>query len=149
MIYVIVQVFCIIYLFVNANVSSLDTLTHILFAVAVMVGVAAVVSMKIGNLNVAPALKENHQLVTSGIYRWVRHPMYTSVLMFCFGLMLSNSHLASQLMMFVLCIDLVLKARLEEILLDQRYPEYHDYQKNTGKFLPYLWFDKVPVNRTP
>ena len=62
MIYVIVQVFCIIYLFVNTNVSSLDTLTHILFAVAAMVGVAAAVSMKIGNLNIAPALKENHQL---------------------------------------------------------------------------------------
>jgi protein-S-isoprenylcysteine O-methyltransferase Ste14 len=138
MIYVIVQFFCIIYLFVNTNVANSNTPSHILFAIAITVGVAAVVSMKVSNINVAPALKENHQLVTSGIYRWIRHPMYTSVLMFCFGLMLSNSHLISQLMMLVLCIDLVLKARLEETLLEQRYPEYSKYQNETGKFLPFL-----------
>jgi protein-S-isoprenylcysteine O-methyltransferase Ste14 len=138
MIYVIVQVFCIIYLFVNINVASFNALSDILFIVAVMVGVAAVVSMKVDNINIAPALKENHQLVTLGVYRWARHPMYTSVLMFCFGLMLSNSHFISQLIMLVLYIDLMLKASLEETLLDQRYPEYHNYQKNTGKFLPFL-----------
>ena len=138
MIYVIVQVFCIIYLFVNTNVDSLNALSNILFIVAVMVEVAAVVSMKVDNINIAPALKENHQLVTLGIYRWVRHPMYTSVLIFFFGLMLSNSHFISQLIMLVLYIDLMLKASLEETLLEQRYPEYHNYQKNTGKFLPFL-----------
>ena len=136
MIYVIVQFSCIIYLFVNANVTNLSTLSNLLLVVATMILIAAVSGMR-HNINNA-STKEKHQLVTLGIYRWIRHPMYTSFLVCCFGLMLSNSHLLSQLIMLVLFIDLMLKANLEEALLAQRYTEYHNYQKNTGRFLPFL-----------
>jgi protein-S-isoprenylcysteine O-methyltransferase Ste14 len=40
--------------------------------------------------------------------------------------------------MLVLFIDLMLKAKLEEALLTQRYTEYNNYRKNTGRFLPFL-----------
>lgn len=136
MIYIIVQFSCIIYLFVNVNVTNLSILSNLLLVVATMILIAAVASMK-HNLN-NTSTKEKHQLVTFGIYRWIRHPMYTSFLICCFGLMLSNPHLLSQLIMLVLFIDLMLKAKLEEALLTQRYTEYNNYQKNTGRFLPFL-----------
>ena len=138
MIYVVVQFSCIIYLLLNAQFNLFGLIEYILSIVAVIIGLSALFTMKLDNLNVLPSLTKNHELRTSGIYRFIRHPMYTSVLLLSFALMLSNANTTAQIVMIILLIDLILKSNLEEKLLLDRFDNYHSYQKTTGRFLPFL-----------
>jgi protein-S-isoprenylcysteine O-methyltransferase Ste14 len=138
MIYVVIQFTCIIYLIINAQFEYLDTLNYTLFCTAIVIGISAVINMKPDNLNIVPTLKDKHQLVTHGIYRFIRHPMYTSVLLLCLALTLTNPHNPALFIMLVLLVDLVLKSNLEEKLLTERFSTYQDYKNKTGRFLPFL-----------
>ncbi|KAA0449553.1 MAG: isoprenylcysteine carboxylmethyltransferase family protein [Candidatus Thioglobus sp.] len=138
MIYVVVQFSCIIYLIFNMRFDALDALEWVLILAAMVIGLSAIINMRLGNINILPTLKHNHQLVTSGIYRWIRHPMYSSVLLMCLALTLTNSHQIAQLVMIVLLLDLALKSNLEEKLLAQNFKEYSSYKSKTGRFIPFL-----------
>ena len=138
MIYVVVQFSCIIYLILNAQFNLFGFIEYILSFAAVVIGLSAIFTMKLDNLNILPSLTKNHELRTSGIYRFIRHPMYSSVLLLSFALMLSNANTIAQIVMLILFIDLILKSNLEEQLLLDRFNNYHSYQKTTGRFLPFL-----------
>ncbi|CAC9446333.1 hypothetical protein BSPLISOX_400 [uncultured Gammaproteobacteria bacterium] len=138
MIYVVIQFSCIIYLILNAQLENLATLEYWLLAIAVVIGLMAVINMKPRNLNIVPTLKNQHQLVVKGIYHYIRHPMYTSVLLSCIAFTLSNAHYLAQGVMLLLVINLILKSNLEEKLLTQRFDTYQDYRNKTGRFLPFL-----------
>ena len=138
MIYVVIQFSCIIYLILNTQYEHFNFVTLSLILVALIIGLTAVINMKISNLNVMPTLKKSHQLRTNGIYQFIRHPMYTSVLLLCLALMLSNVHYISQVVMLTLLIDLILKSSFEEKLLIKRFENYLEYQQKTGRFIPFL-----------
>jgi len=138
MIYVVIQFACIIYLMINAQFDHLDVLSASLIVLSVIIGLVAVVNMRLSNLNIVPTLKDKHQLVTHGIYHFIRHPMYTSVLLFCLAFTLTNPHSLSLLIMLILFINLILKSKVEELLLSGRFNTYQDYKNNTGRFLPFL-----------
>ena len=137
MIYVVIQFSCIIYLIFNIQPNQLDWLEYFLLSMAVIIGSIAVINMKFNNLNIIPTLKDNHQLRTHGIYKYIRHPMYTSVLLSCLALVLSNPHWIAQLVMTVLLINLILKSNFEEKLLLKRFKGYSKYRQKTGRFLPF------------
>ena len=138
MIYVVIQFSCIIYLVFNIQTDNFALMEYLLIIAAIVIGLSAVVSMQLKNLNILPELKETHQLRTQGIYRFARHPMYTSVLLLCLAFMLSNSHLFAQITMLILFVDLILKSNLEEKLLSERFQDYPEYRQKTGRFLPFL-----------
>ena len=138
MIYVVIQFSCIIYLIINAQFDRLNTLSTSLIILSIIIGLVAVINMRLSNLNIVPTLKDKHQLVTHGIYRFIRHPMYTSVLLFCLAFTLTNSHNLSQIIMLVLFVDLIIKSNVEETLLIERFNTYQDYKNKAGRFLPFL-----------
>lgn len=138
MIYVVIQFGCIIYLIINARFDHLNTLSTTLIALSIVIGLMAVINMKLNNLNIVPTLKDNHQLVTHGIYRLIRHPMYTSVLLFCLAFTLTIADNQAVVVMFILLIDLILKSNVEEKLLSEQFDTYSNYKNKTGRFLPFL-----------
>jgi protein-S-isoprenylcysteine O-methyltransferase Ste14 len=89
--------------------------------------------------NVSPTVvtRKNHSLVTSGPYRWVRHPLYLMGLIGYtgFALLAENWFIA---LMAVLTFTLInLRLPKEEARLIERFgSEYRDYMRRTGKFLP-------------
>ncbi len=138
MIYVVIQFGAIFFLIGNAQLNNFNIISTTLLILSLLIGLIAFVNMKISNLNITPALKEDHQLITVGIYNYIRHPMYTSVMLACLGLLLTNITLVSQMVMLVLIIDLFLKSNLQERLLSKRFSYYKNHQKKTGKFLPFI-----------
>lgn len=78
-------------------------------------------------------------LIRSGPYRFIRHPMYTAVLLLCGGFVLITPKLLSAALFGLLVITLLLKIKREETLLAMAYPEYPDYQQSTGALLPPLY----------
>lgn len=89
------------------------------------------------NLTDTVVTRRNHTLVTSGPYRWVRHPFYDSVALFltACGLAAANWFLlAGGLTAIAL---LVVRTAAEEERLVARFGEsYRSYMNRTGRFLP-------------
>lgn len=81
-------------------------------------------------------MTEARQLITRGIFSLVRHPLYTGhFIAFC-GSMLLRLHWYTLVMYTLFCAGQVLRAHIEERKLMQAFPEYADYRRNTGMFLP-------------
>jgi protein-S-isoprenylcysteine O-methyltransferase Ste14 len=82
---------------------------------------------------------DHSQLVTSGVYGLVRHPLYSSQLIAALGwtcYTLSLSHLAVLALGF-LFFDY--KASKEERWLTERHPEYADYARRVRKLVPWIY----------
>ena len=83
------------------------------------------------------ATRKEHKLVTSGPYRWVRHPLYTfgSAMFVAFGLMADNWFIA--LLGILAFLAMASRTPKEEANLIEKFgDEYRDYMKRTGRYLP-------------
>jgi protein-S-isoprenylcysteine O-methyltransferase Ste14 len=90
------------------------------------------------SLTANPVPKDNSQLVTDGLYKLVRHPIYTGLLLLGLSLVLNAGIFPHVLVWLVLAVLLNYKAKFEESLLMKRYPEYVEYASKTGRFIPRL-----------
>lgn len=92
------------------------------------------------NLTDTVVTRVNHTLVTSGPYRFVRHPFYVSALLLIIGTTLLTTNAVVGLAgMSTFCL-LALRCRCEEAMLIERFGEdYRDYMARTGRFFPRLW----------
>jgi protein-S-isoprenylcysteine O-methyltransferase Ste14 len=81
------------------------------------------------SLRVSPIPKPGPPLITVGIYKWFRHPMYLGVLMFGVGMLLNNISLASILIFIALSINMVMKANYEDRLLRSHHSNALEYQQ--------------------
>ncbi len=86
------------------------------------------------NIQVAPHTKEGAQLVQSGIYRVLRHPIYSGIAACVVGLWLREPTLAAGIAGLVLVVFLGMKRRLEERFLLAAYPGYAQYRRRTIAF---------------
>ena len=91
------------------------------------------------NLTDTVVTRKQHTLVTTGPYRWVRHPMYASAALAIVG----NSLVSANWFIFAAgCLALsllVIRTRKEEQNLIARFgDEYRDYMQRTGRFVPRL-----------
>jgi protein-S-isoprenylcysteine O-methyltransferase Ste14 len=91
---------------------------------------------RLGNFSIHPKPKGSGVLVTTGPYRWIRHPMYSSVLLGAAALALLSNPLAGSTAWTALAIVLLLKSRLEETWLQQRHASYAAYMQHSKRFLP-------------
>jgi protein-S-isoprenylcysteine O-methyltransferase Ste14 len=94
----------------------------------------------LGN-NVSPTVvtRRRHQLVTSGPYRWVRHPLYTVGFLsyMAFALLAANWYVAVLAVIALVLLSLRVPAE-ERALIARNGDAYRDYAKRTGRFLPRL-----------
>jgi protein-S-isoprenylcysteine O-methyltransferase Ste14 len=100
----------------------------------------------LGN-NVSPsvATRSAHQLVTSGPYRWVRHPLYTMGMVAYLGFALLAANWFIALLSIAVFIILLIRLPQEEAHLMEKFgDEYRSYMKRTGKFLPRLIVERRP-----
>lgn len=77
-------------------------------------------------------------LMRSGLYAHVRHPIYAGALLVFAGLALLRPSAPWLLACALSCVFFATMARLEEIDLLQRLPEYRDYMRRVPRFLPTL-----------
>jgi protein-S-isoprenylcysteine O-methyltransferase Ste14 len=77
-------------------------------------------------------------LVTDGLYRFSRHPIYTGLILVALSLFLSGGLFPHLIFFAVLVLLLSYKASFEEKLLAARYPDYLAYAAKTGRFFPRL-----------
>jgi len=93
-----------------------------------------------GNVTKTVVTKAGHSLVTSGPYRWIRHPLYTFGVLFFVALSLISATWYFAGVMALASPALILRTRKEEAMLVERFgDEYRAYMQRTGRFLPRLF----------
>ena len=81
-------------------------------------------------------MSEARELIMHGIFRYVRHPLYTGHFIMFFGSLLLRLHPATIGMYLLFCIGQVIRAKIEERKLKAAFPRYETYRRRTGMFFP-------------
>jgi protein-S-isoprenylcysteine O-methyltransferase Ste14 len=81
---------------------------------------------------------DENRLIDTGVYRLVRHPLYTAIMLAFTGWTLFSGSLTHLAMTIVAFVFFSHKASKEETWLTQLHPEYPDYAARTGRFVPRL-----------
>jgi protein-S-isoprenylcysteine O-methyltransferase Ste14 len=88
------------------------------------------------NLTPVPTPKKNGQLVETGIYKYIRHPIYTGLILTVAGIAVYNLSYPRMIITAIILFFFLYKSRYEESLLIEKYPGYTEYMKKTGRLFP-------------
>ena len=137
--YVGVQFVCLVLIIMTGPWLATSPEFFALEMLGIFFGFWALLTMKLRNLSALPEIKPSSPLQTGGPYQWIRHPMYSSLLLVMLVLVLEEFTYLRVAVWLVLYLDLVLKLQYEEQLLVNRFPEYRGYQSKTSKLIPWIW----------
>lgn len=91
------------------------------------------------NLTAVPRPKEDAFMVVHGAYRFVRHPIYSGIILGALGLGFLRGGWLGLLYAFTLFIFFDIKSRREEAWLREKYADYADYQQRVPKLVPFVY----------
>jgi len=117
--------------------------TEVLGVVITAAGVGFAIWARVylgGNWSGTVTVKVGHQLVRTGPYRWVRHPIYTGMILAMAGTALERRQVRGFIAVVLLYAGFKIKSRIEEHVMQATFgPEYEDYSRTTGSIIPKLW----------
>jgi protein-S-isoprenylcysteine O-methyltransferase Ste14 len=83
--------------------------------------------------------KRHHELITGGIYHYMRHPIYTGVLLMFLATVLLAGTLGAVLGFFIVFVGLWVKLEQEEALMERHFPaQYPEYKRRVRALLPFI-----------
>jgi len=86
-----------------------------------------------------PTIKEDHELIVSGPYRIVRHPIYSGFLLAAAGTVLGSGKVRDLLFLAVIVTACAAKIRIEESLMMRQFPDaYPEYRRRTKAVIPWI-----------
>lgn len=92
------------------------------------------------NWSVSLELRENHELVSHGVYRWIRHPMYASIWLWGLaqGMMLANWFAGWSVIPAFALMYFIRMPREERLMCEEFGDGYREYARRTGRVFPRL-----------
>jgi protein-S-isoprenylcysteine O-methyltransferase Ste14 len=101
------------------------------------------------NWSITLEVREQHQLITTGVYQRIRHPMYSALVLYSVGqALVVPNWVAGPSNLLALAILLALRVRAEEEMMVQQFgDEYADYTARTNRLVPRIW--STDVGRSP
>lgn len=85
-------------------------------------------------------IQKNHSLIQTGPYKITRHPQYTGALAAYFGTAIVIGQVFGFVWSIILTFGLILKAKLEDKILSQRFPdEFPEYRKSIKMIIPFIY----------
>jgi len=119
--------------------SPMNILGVLIFIAGLIITVNAQMTLKL-NYSSTLRIREGHQLITHSIYKYVRHPVYSGVILRAFAISIYASSLPGFL--FALTGIPLFNYRIgveEKMLIEEFGDEYLEYTKATWKLLPYIY----------
>ncbi len=141
MMYVVLQILLFIAFLLDWNQFSFEIVPFFKFFLVVFgsigAGLILIAFFQLNrNLSPFPTPKQTSRLLTGGIFKLIRHPIYTGILFILFSIAVFQGSGYRLFVSFLLLILFHFKTLYEEKKLVEKFPEYEDYKRNTGKFLP-------------
>ncbi len=97
------------------------------------------------NWSVSLELREGHQLVTHGVYRFIRHPMYASIWLWGIaqGMLLQNWFAGWSVLPWFAAVYFLRTPREEQLMCESFGEEYREYMRRTGRLFPRIKIKKA------
>lgn len=111
---------------------------NVITGMALVLGIWAITVMKF-RVSVLPDVRDTQELHTGGPYRYIRHPMYTAVLLSTSVWLFNRLDSIAIVLWLLLFADLLVKLRYEEGLLLAKFPQYKEYAHNTKRLVPFIF----------
>lgn len=93
-----------------------------------------------GNWSGNIELKKGHELIRTGVYKHIRHPIYTGIMLMSLGTLLFTGKLSAFMFFIVMTSFMLFKIKEEEELLMKHFPAgYTEYKNSTKALIPFLW----------
>jgi protein-S-isoprenylcysteine O-methyltransferase Ste14 len=117
--------------------------TGIIADIVTLIGLIIILWARIvlgGNWSTTAVLKENQELIQNGPYRYVRHPIYSGLMLMILGMAIYYGRTIGFVVFIISFIASCLRARQEEKLLTRHFPEeYPNYKARVKAFIPFLF----------
>ena len=146
--YVFIQLNLFFLYFLPIRISGfLNALTY-LKPMGLIIGISGAIILVLSllqlntNLSPFPSPKKTSSLVQTGLYKFMRHPIYGGIILIGLGFGFYSFSGWKLLITFTLIVFFYFKSRYEEKLLIHKFPEYAEYKKSTGRFFPFRVFNK-------
>jgi protein-S-isoprenylcysteine O-methyltransferase Ste14 len=92
-----------------------------------------------GNWSADVTFKQDHELIRTGPYQFVRHPIYTGLLLMCIGTAITGGRLHHWLGLPLIALGFWIKLKQEERLMMQHFPDqYPAYRKEVKALVPFI-----------
>ncbi len=88
------------------------------------------------NLSPFPTPKSNSELIQTGLYKYIRHPIYTGILLAAFGNGFYTNSPFKIIISLLLLILFYYKSSYEEDRLSSKFSDYKKYKEQSGRFFP-------------
>ena len=119
--------------------SPMNVVGALIFIIGLVITVNAQMTLK-RNYSSMLRIREGHQLITHGIYKYVRHPVYTGTLLRTFAIPIYTTSLLGFLFALVGIPLFIYRIGVEEqMLIEEFSDEYLEYTKATRKLFPYVY----------
>ena len=107
---------------------------------AIGIGFAIWARVNLGrNWSSRPAVKEHHEFVMSGPYAYVRHPIYTGIMLAALGSALIGTIIGIGMFVLISTMFALRMNKEEKIMLELFPAQYPEYQKHTKRLVPFVW----------
>lgn len=137
--YVIFQFLMLSVLLLHISYKQVGIPSIILFVIAFLLGVWAIFTMGPPHVSVIPHVGNKTKLTFKGPYKYVRHPMYSALLIFALAVVLHNPIWQVFGAATVLLFTLILKLKFEERQLLENFATYSAYKQKTKALFPFLF----------
>jgi protein-S-isoprenylcysteine O-methyltransferase Ste14 len=106
---------------------------------SILLGLWAIGIMSNSKLSIFPDVRKGAQMITSGPYKIIRHPMYLAVILFGLSLLIDEFNVLRLVSFLVLLSDLIYKIEFEEKKLANAFQDYKLYRGESRKLIPFLY----------
>ncbi|MEG4342068.1 isoprenylcysteine carboxylmethyltransferase family protein [Microcoleus sp. A003_D6] len=114
------------------------TLASILSSIGLIFTIKALIDLG-KNLTPLPYPREDGELVQTGIYGMVRHPLYSGLISVALGWTLFQMSISHLIATAILLIFFDIKSSREETWLSEKYPDYSEYSQRVKKLIPGIY----------
>ena len=128
----------VVYLYYTGHIFSGNPVDIVLQVLAAVLMIWARLTFGIRSFN-ASANATAGKLLTSGPYRWFRHPIYAALIYFFIGSFIAYPTIEVFLVVLLITSGLFVRMLLEEKSLKNTYPEYSEYCKKTKRVIPFVF----------
>lgn len=125
-------------LYVKEINDSISLIGDILFVICILLFLAVLINFR-QIITPNPVPLNSAKLITNGIYKYIRHPMYSIVLLMVLALILKYNSFYTSFLLPVIFLFFIFKINFEEKQLIKKFPKYLEYKKTSKKLIPFIY----------
>jgi protein-S-isoprenylcysteine O-methyltransferase Ste14 len=128
----------ILFLLISGNLLSRSPFVIALQILALALGIWARRTFQSGQFSTGAETREG-QLLRTGPYQFIRHPIYAIVLILLWSSVLGHPSLLTVLVSVIVTGVTIIRLVTEEEFLRERYPDYSEYSRKTKRIIPFIF----------